>query len=498
MIPNEGQKTDNTGYICFKCVAEEFLSNLIRKTGKRNRCSYCRGTRRSFSIEEMADVVEGTLDEHFHRTSTEPSSMEYTAAREGLRDWYRHGDPVADVIGEMAQIDAELAEDIRSVLYNRHFDIDEERMGEENPFCDEAHYEERGVGDGDLKFAWEEFERRLKTEARYFSGTAQATLKAIFEDIGDHRTVDGKPVVVEGGPGTDLTVLYRARVFQQRDHLVRAIEKPDQEVGPPPSPVAAAGRMNARGIAVFYGATAADVAIAEVRPPVGSKVVTGRFELIRPVRLLDVEALRSIRVRGSLFDKGYTVRLQKAKFLEDLSARIIRAVMPDDEPFEYLATQAVADYLATENDPALDGIIYPSVQAKDGRNVVLFHQSARVEAWTLPKGTQTSVHLQTETDGDDDFACTVFEEMPPELPAAPAEVNPDPFAPRAFEYVRFDPDEELECDYRSAVLKLDAESVAVHIVKAVAFTTEEHPVRRYRVSSNTATPVLNRDLEALL
>ena len=37
-------------------------------------------------------------------------------------------------------------------------------------------------------------------------------------------------------------------------------------------------------------------------------------------------------------------------------------VMPNDEPFGYLATQAIADFLATEANPPLDGILYPSVQ----------------------------------------------------------------------------------------------------------------------------------------
>ncbi|MFK4535162.1 hypothetical protein ABIA00_003345 [Bradyrhizobium ottawaense] len=50
-------------------------------------------------------------------------------------------------------------------------------------------------------------------------------------------------------------------------------------------------------------------------------------------------------------------------FLRTLSARITRPVMPDDEHFEYLATQAVADFLATESSVPIDGIIFPSVQA---------------------------------------------------------------------------------------------------------------------------------------
>jgi RES domain len=80
--------------------------------------------------------------------------------------------------------------------------------------------------------------------------------------------------------------------------------------------------MNARGIAVFYGATHAKVALAETRPPVGSRVLVGRFEITRPLKLLDDEALRSIYVKGSVFDSTWLDRLKKAKFLGDLSHRI--------------------------------------------------------------------------------------------------------------------------------------------------------------------------------
>ncbi|MCB2401972.1 RES family NAD+ phosphorylase [Rhizobium ruizarguesonis] len=50
-----------------------------------------------------------------------------------------------------------------------------------------------------------------------------------------------------------------------------------------------------------------------------------------------------------------------------------RPVMPDDQEFDYLPTQAVADFLATETVTPLDGIIFPSVQVAGGKqNVVLF------------------------------------------------------------------------------------------------------------------------------
>lgn len=46
--------------------------------------------------------------------------------------------------------------------------------------------------------------------------------------------------------------------------------------------------MNSTGISVFYGATDDQTAIAEFRLSVGSWVVTATFEVIRPLRLLNL------------------------------------------------------------------------------------------------------------------------------------------------------------------------------------------------------------------
>ena len=71
-------------------------------------------------------------------------------------------------------------------------------------------------------------------------------------------------------------------------------------------------------------------------------------------------------------------RLERVAFLQTLSERLTRPVMPDDEAFDYLITQAIADFLATQNEPRMDGIIFASAQSRKGRNVVLFHSAALV------------------------------------------------------------------------------------------------------------------------
>jgi hypothetical protein len=184
---------------------------------------------------------------------------------------------------------------------------------------------------------WSEFENGLKTEARSFSRSAQAALDEIFAGVSTLKTKEGAPVVVIAGPGAKITSLHRARVFAAEDEkLEEALKYPWIHLGPPPMLAASAGRMNARGISVFYGAIEFETALAEVRPPVGSQVAIAKFTIARPLRLLDVEALKSVTTSGSIFDPQHIRQLELANFLGILSARISRPVMPNEEAFEYL------------------------------------------------------------------------------------------------------------------------------------------------------------------
>ena len=462
--------------LCSDCVGEVFLKAEIQKNGRDDGCFYCEGKGKTFSIAEMADRIDHAIDQHFYLTSIEPSGLEYAMIKEGDLDWERKGEPIADIIQEYAHMEPGPADDIRSVLEDRHSDRDSELMGYENPFDEEAHYAESEVDDRESQAGWRHFEDSLKTEARYFSRTGEETLRSIFEGLAEHKTEDGRPIIVDAGPGLTLAALYRARVFQSYAKLEAALKRPDIEIGPPPSAYATSGRMNAHGISVFYGATDPMVALAEIRPPVGSTVVVGRFELVRPVRLLDVEALRSVYVSGSIFDPEFIHRLARGKFLKWLSQRIVKPVMPDDQPFDYLATQAIADFIATDAKPPLDGVIYPSAQGKKGQcNVVLFHKAARIQRMDIPKGTRIAASLYNETEDGPETDYWVWEEVPPEVPPASPRPEDFLFSSESLDSIDFDAH-----DYRDAALKLDVESVKVHHVSAISFTTEDYPVRRHR------------------
>jgi hypothetical protein len=214
--------------LCSECVGEAFLSKEIENEGEVAVCSYCNVEGRTFSIEKMADRIETAFEQHFERTATEPSGMEYAMIndKESDYDWERKGEPVVEAISQAAEIDEKPAEDIRQVLEARHYDQERDEMGEEGPFDSDAYYAENEVNDAEFQAGWLHFEQSLKNEARYFSRTAEATLESIFEGISEHKTHDGQPIVVEAGAETALPAGQECRLTPGISGGSRTHERP--------------------------------------------------------------------------------------------------------------------------------------------------------------------------------------------------------------------------------------------------------------------------------
>jgi len=469
--------------LCAGCVGEPFLKAIIRREGKVASCAFCSRRRGPcFTLEQMADRVQTAFAEHYVRTADQPDEDESLAQRYGDYEWTRRGMAANEAIQLAAQIEPEPGDAIAEILEDRYNTLSPGDPIEEQEFDGESHYERRRSAEDDhFHQDWDRFEQSLKSEARFFSRKAQAVLSNIFDGIADARTKAGEPVIFTAGPGTPLTTLFRARVFQSRDRLVAALERPDLEVAPPPSVFAKAGRMNARGVPVFYGATDERIAMAEVRPPVGADVIVARFDLARSVRLLDVAGLGRVFVEGSIFDPTLAAQQKRALFLQTLSTRITRPVMPDAEDFEYLVTQAMADYLADHPSLDLDGILFKSVQSRTkGSNVVLFHKASRAALFDLPPGSAVRANYYAghwEEDPDDTPPMWTVREVIP-VPRTNTDASRDPLSSIADHFASGWFDEEA--DPRPISLRLDPASLVVHHVSGVRFTTHTTPVKRTR------------------
>jgi len=399
------------------------------------------------------------------------------------------GEQTVHAIMNAAGVSEAIAADIQEILKDRYSDFDSAQIGETTEYDSDLYYEEVLPDGREWQETWQSFERSLKTEARFFSSRALNVLNSVFNGIDAMTTFQGGSLLIEGGPGTAYEYLYRARAFQSEGKLRSALLRPDKELGPPPSTFAASGRMNAKGIAVFYGASDPETSVAEVRPPVGCEVVIGRFQVVRPIRLLDLTALGGVTATGSIFDPEYASTLSRMMFLRSLSRRMARPIMPDDQESDYLPTQAVADFLATGTVTKLDGIIFPSVQVAEGKqNVVLFHKASLVDKMVIPDGAETEVDTYSEDDDGPYPDYHVVWRLKAVAEPKDELLEDDPLSG----LVGFPSTTDYDLDFnsgREVTLKITPNDLEVRIVNAVVFNTED-----YKVGHFTYTVPINADL----
>lgn len=486
-------------YLCWSCVGEAFLRAQIRKEGNEANCSFCGKTQKAIAIEEVGNIFELAFKSHFRRTRPGMTELEEAQMRHGFLDWPpdREGEPIIEVLKSTAKISKEAAEAIRVELAGRFGTRDDYEMQNETEFDSDSYYEELDGTVGDWHEQWGAFEKELRENSRYFSNEAQATLRRVFDGICDLRTRGGDSVIVEAGPKSPIDAFVRARVFHDREKMAKALEHPDTEIGPPPSRLAKAGRMNPGGISTFYGSLDKKAAISEVRPVVGSSAVTARFLLLRNVRLLDLTSLSEVGLPGSVFDPEYIRRLERVMFLGHLGSKMILPVMPDDEIFEYLSTQVVCDFLAAQKNLSLDGIVYRSVQLGfEAKNIVLFHHASRVGEITVPKGATISSGLTQVSDDEDDFEYQVTVTLHDEgsIAAKPAPGVPD----AKQDHEAFLEKNRRESEGRPVTLKVDLDSLEVHEIESVDFKTSEYKVTRHEWQPSKPTKYSRGPIETEL
>ena len=324
-------------------------------------------------------------------------------------DWERRGCTPQEVVTKVSGLNEEVAEEIVALLRGFHaYQI--VKYGDEDPYGVEARYEEIGPNAGPFWGIWNTVPDGIRHQARFFNEEAENALDSLFEDLFDLTTSMGEPVVQTIDPEDSDTFIWRARKASTLSQVETILGNPAAELAPPPPDHATPGRMNASGIPVFYGAFEQDTCIAEVRPPVGSYVVMGKFKLLRAIRLLDLNLLRHVFIETTYFDPLYPDRSNRVAFLQRLSEELTKPVMPEDEEREYLATQVIAEYLAQKLTPRIDGILFGSSQTDPaGLNVVLFNHASKVQQYKAPEGLTIEVSFPSP----DEDNITIWEFVEP-------------------------------------------------------------------------------------
>lgn len=438
--------------VCIKCVNDDFLrKKIIDKSYPNYTCHYCHSVDQCTVLGYLAVIIEKAINDHYE--------VENDPTREDRR-YPPKGIELFEVIQKEIKPESDqLAEDLCQAIFEIWERYSEEA---EAPSPDDT-FINVGVSEYAISRRWSEMHESLRKHSRFLNAEANEVLKMIFDNVTEDYTKDGKSLITEAGPAHELKHIYRARVFQNDDSLTDALINPEAQLGPPGSELAASGRMNAKGISVFYGATIPEIALSEVRPPVGSKVVVAKFEFIRNLRLLDLTKFKDIDpvLERSMFDESTLNKAIRRKFIARLERELVKPVMPNNSDDGYLVTQVVADFLASHQELNLDGVIFTSIQVspnykKVPLNVVLFNKASYVDPSFQRGGLQIAVNLVDWDDKGNEF-----------------------FAPEAWVSKERGIDNDFweVDDSVTYSLKLIPESIVINEITGVSFTCIEHELK---------------------
>lgn len=337
--------------ICLPCVGDHSLRSLLKDATGEITCSSCQENRTGISLAELAQRVDPFLRKYCEAGDSYPIFQ----GSDDRAEYEQEGQPLVNLLEDELETAYGVAEALADVLI-----ADDPAWppdGDEPFYTAEHNYVRKYVSTLPYSEEWSEFSSQIRHRRRFFDDEARSRLARILGDRDSERAKELP--VLEIGEGTRLPSIYRARRGETDADLRHMLKDPHHELGPPPPDLASAGRMNPVGIPVFYGACSKPTAIAEVRPSVGGLLLACAFHISGRVRLLDLSRIR-VAFSGSLFAPEYEDRASRVEFLRNFHRLIARPIHPDQEPLDYIPTQAVAEYVA--NVLGLDGILYASAQ----------------------------------------------------------------------------------------------------------------------------------------
>lgn len=269
---------------------------------------------------------------------------------------------------------------------------------EDSAFYDEEQRYERIMGDdGGHGALWERFCQTVTYEQRFLNPEVADLLGELFKRI-EVQTDDARQSPIRLISPSDGLEIFRARAVNARERA-EVLADPAGGLGPAPQRLGKTNRMNPAGIPAFYAALDLETCVSELRPKVGSEIAYGQFVLQREIAVLDTTRFAGMPKELNMFARDHVRRLTQWRFMQRFMAEIAKPISPDDEPFDYVPTQVVAEYLnkvltvrLAKTERRIDGLIYRSAQRPAGMNIVLLGDAARLSA-TVEKPSIRSPNL---------------------------------------------------------------------------------------------------------
>jgi hypothetical protein len=441
-------------HVCVDCIDDFVVKAEIEADGKRRKCSYCGDKGTCLPVEAIAERVE----EVYLQFVSQAEHTAYFPDDSDKVEYRQNGSTPNVLICEMLECDDDaIADDVVKILSARN-SYTAIKDGDTDWFDDSNDVFELSIPKSkEVAATWQAFCESVKHDRRFFNEIATSLLAEILEPIVNPKREGEKSAVRTIEPAGAERFIYRGRMANTVAARSEILAKPINALGAPPRHVHNIGRMNAAGIPVFYGSFDIETCMAELRGPVGGTAVVGKFEILRPLRVLDLTLLQNAMFNISYFDEDVIRKFAFNRFLRGFHKEIKKAIIPGSETLDYLPTQFVAEYLWTKVSPRLDGLIFGSAQISKSKakNIVLFPHASMVggcQEELHPKtkaAAKPKPELELEAGLSNIFAIDALEDAPVEVSA------PEPV-------LRLVPDGTVIADVRSIRYKLKTRSVSLY------------------------------------
>lgn len=217
---------------------------------------------------------------------------------------------------------------------------------------------------------WDKLSDELKHERRFSHKEAHSFYESLISSCenkeGEQHIYNALTKIKKD------TVLYRARLIKDDEHLDVIRKTPKKELSAPPEKWATNSRMSPPGISFMYAANNYQTAIAELHPYAGDRVAVASFVCEKELKFFDFTLLDSIERREAniLINPLKDRYFQHGYFLERLHTLISKPYRATDT--SYIETQMLSEVIRHHDNGFYDGIIFNSTQTENGLNYVIF------------------------------------------------------------------------------------------------------------------------------
>lgn len=317
-------------YICKDCVQDYGLKEYIKKKGISNKCNLCNTSKKSIQIKDLLYYIKKCIELEF--ASPEQLKAVNVDIPSSIPD------KTEDLIEKLLQSEnIDLKKEVRKKLKYDTFYFTGRIFLKHNKYVK----------------LWKKFKEKTIRERRFTylledgKGKDKLSMHKICEILNRHKMIM---------PIEENNSFYRGRGKKWGEQAVDVAFDEISDICPPPAEKASEGRMNPKGIPMFYCANDIELIRKELEVYDMKTITIAKFKNLKRMLILDLTRISQIPFFSK--DRKYIQFL--VAFSEDISKP---KNINNNLQLEYISTQIVTEYFKYYlklSDENINGIKYES------------------------------------------------------------------------------------------------------------------------------------------